>query len=96
METKEDIFEIIAFSDMDPTSEEVIIILAAGLDESEVGKLNFKISRQGNFYIVDLNDGAQIHQGQCNSPNQFNWKKARLGILDNEMILRYTPFQELE
>jgi hypothetical protein len=88
MHNNNETYEIIAFSDMEPSSKKVIIIIAAGLSLEEIK--DFKIQRIQNQFEVNLNNGEQIHIGTCDNPNQFNWTKAILGIMDDELILHYT------
>lgn len=83
-------YEIIGFSDIDNNSDDVVIIIAANLTQEEIDKNPLRITRVMNKIIVDYNNGEQVHTGVPESPNQFNWKRAQVASLDNDLTLTYS------
>ena len=94
-----DCYEILAFSDNGNRNGEVYIILATGLDKEKVDKLDFSVFRVGNQIKVILHaedaEDAEEHIGTPETHSVFDWSKAALGCMDNDLVLHYTEMTEI-
>ena len=89
-------YEILAFSD-NAKNGEVYIILATGLSDEDVAKIDFSVTRFGNQIKVILHSqNNEVHMGTPDTPEVFNWTKAALGCMDNDLKLHYTTMVDIK
>ena len=84
--------EIIAFSEYPEDESSVLVILATGIDSAELQQKAIDVKRIGMEIQISLDD--DVYCGIPENNNQFNWKRAKIGSMSNDLTMSYTDFHD--